>query len=163
MPVPNPKPKRNPKAPRQQLPLLESRRRAATCEEVALGFRPGQARIEALRCLNCKDPKCIEACPLHIDIKSFISRMADGDLDAAFQRISEDTPFPGICGRVCQHELYCEKAAFWAARRPSWNRWPSGRWSASCRLPEEVERAAFAGGGPANGLKVALVAAARPR
>jgi glutamate synthase (NADPH/NADH) small chain len=105
-----PKLKRNPKAPRQQLRLLEPEQRAATCEEVALGFDAEQARIEALRCLNCKDPKCIEACPLHIDIKSFIARMAEGDLAAAFETISRYTPFPGICGRVCQHELFCEKA-----------------------------------------------------
>ena len=134
MPAPTPKPKRNPKAPRQQLPLLDPEQRAATCQEVALGFDQEQARIEALRCLNCKDPKCIEACPLHIDIKSFIARMVDGDLGAAFERISEDTPFPGICGRVCQHELYCEKACLLGGRRPSSSRWPSGRWSASWRI-----------------------------
>jgi glutamate synthase (NADPH/NADH) small chain len=158
MPVPNPKPKRNPKAPRQQLPLLESRRRAATCEEVALGFDPEPARIEALRCLNCKDPKCIEACPLHIDIKSFIARMVDGDLDAAFQRISEDTPFPGICGRVCQHELYCEKACLLGGPKTklepvaigSLERFlaDSQRKSSERRLPAVA---------PPNGLKVALV------
>jgi glutamate synthase (NADPH/NADH) small chain len=105
----SPKPKRNPKAPRQQLPVLEPERRAKTCEEVALGFSLEQARIEALRCLACKDPKCVDACPLHIDIKSFITLMADGDFGAAFDKISEYTPFPGICGRVCQHELFCEK------------------------------------------------------
>ncbi|MGD0200693.1 MAG: NADPH-dependent glutamate synthase [Bryobacteraceae bacterium] len=104
------KPKRNPKAPRQQLPLLDPLKRASTCEEVALGFSQAQAYVEALRCLNCRDPKCIEACPLHIDIKSFIAHMVEGDYAAAFQNISEYTPFPGICGRVCQCELYCQKA-----------------------------------------------------
>ncbi len=102
--------KRNPKAPRQQMPLLDPERRATTCDEVALGFNSEQARIEALRCLNCKDPKCIDACPLRIDIKSFIGLMAEGQFGAAFEKIGEDTPFPGICGRVCQHELYCERA-----------------------------------------------------
>jgi len=80
------------------------------CEEVALGFSPEQVRVEVLRCLQCKDPKCIDACPLHIDIKSFISLLGDGDFEAAFTKISERNPFPGICGRVCQHELFCEKA-----------------------------------------------------
>ncbi len=108
-PVVSSKPKRNPKAPRQPLPVLDPMKRAATCEEVALGFSEEQARIEALRCLNCRDPKCIEACPLHIDIKGFIQRMFEGDYGAAFEHISEYTPFPGICGRVCQHELFCEK------------------------------------------------------
>ena len=69
--------------------------------------KPG---IEALRCLQCKDPVCVQACPLHINVKSFIDLMAQGDFDAAFQKISEESPFPGICGRVCQHELFCEKS-----------------------------------------------------
>ncbi len=103
-------PKRNPKAPRQALPLLEPARRAATCEEVALGFNADHVRIEALRCLDCKDPKCINACPLHIDIKAFIRRMVVGDMEGAFEKISEQSPFPGVCGRVCQHELFCEDA-----------------------------------------------------
>ena len=78
--------------------------------EVAGGFTEDQARTEALRCLDCKDPKCVEACPLHIDIKSFIQRITQGDVESAFRKISERSPFPGICGRVCQHELFCESA-----------------------------------------------------
>jgi glutamate synthase (NADPH/NADH) small chain len=158
MPVLTPKPKRNPKGPRQQLPLLDPGSRAATCQEVALGFNREQASIEALRCLNCKDPKCIEACPLHIDIKSFIARMVDGDLGAAFGRISEDTPFPGICGRVCQHELYCEKACLLGGPKTklepvaigSLERFlaDSQRMSSERRLPAVA---------PSNGLRVALV------
>ena len=153
-----PKPKRNPKAPRQQLLLLEPGSRASTCEEVALGFNREQASIEALRCLNCKDPKCIEACPLHIDIKSFIARMAEGDLGAAFERISQDTPFPGICGRVCQHELFCEKACLLGGPKTklepvaigSLERFlaDSQRNSSERRLPVVA---------PPNGLSVALV------
>ncbi len=105
----SPKLKRNPKAPRQILPLLKPERRATSGEEVALGFNQDQALVEALRCLNCRDPKCVDACPLHIDMKSVIALMAAGDFGAAFEKISEYTPFPGICGRVCQHELFCEK------------------------------------------------------
>jgi glutamate synthase (NADPH/NADH) small chain len=81
----------------------------AGCEEVSLGFSLEQVRVEALRCLQCKEPVCVEACPLHLDIKSFIGLMAQGEFEAAFQKIGEQSPFPGICGRVCQHELYCEK------------------------------------------------------
>ncbi len=104
------RPKRNPKAPRQQVPVLEAERRAATPEEVATGFVDEQVRIEALRCLNCKDPACVDACPLHLDIKAFIDHMTVGDIAGAFEKISEQSPFPGVCGRVCQHELFCEKA-----------------------------------------------------
>jgi glutamate synthase (NADPH/NADH) small chain len=84
--------------------------RVGSCHEVALGFSPEQVKIEAWRCLQCKDPKCVEACPLHIDIKGFVGALGDGDIEKAFATISEQSPFPGICGRVCQHELFCEKA-----------------------------------------------------
>jgi glutamate synthase (NADPH/NADH) small chain len=75
-----------------------------------LGFTPEQALAEAQRCLQCKDPVCVQACPLHIDVKGFIDRLAEGDFAGAFDKISEQSPFPGICGRVCQHELFCEKS-----------------------------------------------------
>ena len=104
-----PKLRRNPKAPRQVLPVRSPEERVQGATEVSLGFSLEQARIEALRCLQCKDPVCVDACPLHINVKSFIDLMAQGQFDAAFQKISEESPFPGICGRVCQHELYCEK------------------------------------------------------
>ena len=159
-PTPNlsPKPKRNPKAPRQILPLLDPATRATTCEEVALGFDGEQARIEALRCLNCRDPKCIEACPLHIDIKSVIARMVDGDFAAAFEKISEYTPFPGICGRVCQHELFCEQACLLGSPKTKLEPVAIGsleryladyaRQNGDQRLPPSA---------PPNGMKVALV------
>jgi len=103
------KTKRTPKAPRQVPPLLEMEKRVSTPEEVALGLQFEQALLEARRCLDCKDPKCNDACPLHIDIKGFIAKMVEGDLGAAFDVLAEYTPFPGICGRVCQKELFCEK------------------------------------------------------
>ncbi len=105
-----PKLKRNPKAPRQILPVAAPDVRVQGATEVALGFNQDQVRIEALRCLQCKNPVCVDACPLHIDIKSFIDLMAQGDFAAAYDKISEESPFPGICGRVCQHELFCEKS-----------------------------------------------------
>jgi glutamate synthase (NADPH/NADH) small chain len=104
-----PRIKRTPKAPRQTPPLLEAERRSATPEEVALGFDMQQAQAEALRCLNCKDPKCQEACPIHTDIRGFINCMVEGDYPAAYKVLQETNPFPGICGRVCQKELFCEK------------------------------------------------------
>ena len=153
-----PKIKRTPKAPRQRPPLLDSRKRETTCEEVALGFGQGQALAETLRCLNCKDPKCIEACPLHINVKAFIEKMAEADFGAAFEIISEYTPFPGICGRVCQHELFCEKACLLGIPKTKLEPVAIGslerfladyqRESSELRLPKLA---------PANGLKVALV------
>ena len=74
-----PKWKPNPKAPRQVELLLAPEARLEECGEVALGFTPEQVKIEVLRCLQCKDPTCIEACPLHIDIKAFIGALGEGE------------------------------------------------------------------------------------
>jgi glutamate synthase (NADPH/NADH) small chain len=109
-PETRPKVKPNPKAPRQALPLLSPEERLRGPAEVALGFSLAHVQVEALRCLQCKNPTCVEACPLHINVKAFIGLMAQGDFAGAFDKISEESPFPGICGRVCQHELYCEHA-----------------------------------------------------
>ncbi len=105
-----PRPKPNPKAPRQALPLLDALLRSQSPDEVALGFTPEQVGVEAQRCLQCAKPTCVDACPLHIDIKRFILRLVDGDVQGAHDVISEQSPFPGVCGRVCQHELFCEDA-----------------------------------------------------
>ncbi len=104
------KPKRTPKAPRQTETLLDLRQRVGGCDEVNLGFSPEQAQREALRCLNCVDPKCIQACPLHIDIRHFVDRLTVLDFAGALEIILERSPFPGVCGRVCQHERFCEDA-----------------------------------------------------
>ncbi len=84
-------------------------RNASACE-VTQGFTAEQVQTEALRCLNCVDAPCVDACPLHLDIKSFILELAEGNYEGAFAKISEQSPFPGVCGRVCQHELFCEKS-----------------------------------------------------
>lgn len=110
MPASPPKYKPNPKLPRQPLPLLDPERRRRTADEVALGYTAEQAQLEAQRCLQCQKPACVEACPLHIDIKRFILRIVEGDFQGAHDVISEQSPFPGVCGRVCQHELFCESA-----------------------------------------------------
>lgn len=150
--------KRTPKAPRQRMPLLDHHKRVTTCQEVALGFSLEQARAEALRCLDCKDPKCVSACPLHIDIKSFIARIVEGDYLGAAEKIFEQSPFPGICGRVCQKELYCEKQCLLGSPKTKLEPVAIGalerfcadyyRQSGESRLPPVP---------PPNGLKVALV------
>jgi len=155
-----PRVKRNPKAPRQQLPLLSPEVRATTCQEVALGFDAEQALAEALRCLNCKDPKCVEACPLHIDMKSVIGLVAEGDFDAAFEKISQYTPFPGICGRVCQHELFCEKECLLGSPKTKLEPVAIGsieRFLADHQRATGAKDARLPEIPPPNGLKVALV------
>ncbi len=110
--------KRTPKAPRQAVPVLPPEERVQSCAEVAQCFSTTQAVAEALRCLQCKNPTCVEACPLHLPIKAFIDEIAYGRFDSAFEKLSEESVFPGICGRVCQHELYCEKTCLLGKKLP---------------------------------------------
>ena len=63
---------------------------------------------EAARCLNCKNAKCIQGCPVAINIPGFISKVKDGDIEGAYKVIGESSALPAICGRVCPQESQCE-------------------------------------------------------
>ncbi|HAS21146.1 MAG TPA: glutamate synthase (NADPH), homotetrameric, partial [Lachnospiraceae bacterium] len=67
-----------------------------------------EAEKEALRCLNCKNPRCVEGCPVSINIPGFITKVKEGDVKAAYDVISESSALPAICGRVCPQESQCE-------------------------------------------------------
>ncbi len=82
--------------------------RAHNFDEVCLGYDEEQALAEASRCLNCKHPHCIEACPVNIKIPEFIHLVAEGDFAGAAAKIAEDSSLPAICGRVCPQENQCE-------------------------------------------------------
>jgi glutamate synthase (NADPH/NADH) small chain len=77
--------------------------------EVALGFDERTAKVEAERCLNCKNAKCISGCPVGTNIPLFIDLIKKGEVGAAFLEIRKNNRFPGICGRVCPQEEQCEK------------------------------------------------------
>ncbi|MDE5848995.1 MAG: NADPH-dependent glutamate synthase [Muribaculaceae bacterium] len=82
--------------------------RATNFEEVCLGYNKEEALLEASRCLNCKRPRCVEACPVHIDIPGFIHALiTEGEAEAA-KIISRDSSLPSVCGRVCPQETQCE-------------------------------------------------------
>ena len=76
--------------------------------EVPLGYSPEEARTEASRCLKCKKPKCVEGCPVRVDIPGFIKLIEEGDVVRAAQKIKETNCLPAICGRVCPQESQCE-------------------------------------------------------
>ncbi len=84
--------------------------RAHSFEEVCNGFTPEQAAAEASRCLTCPKPRCIQACPVGINIPSFIAEIKKGNIDGAAAIIAQDSVFPAICGRVCPQENQCEGA-----------------------------------------------------
>jgi len=76
--------------------------------EVALGYTLEMAMDEAKRCLNCKHKPCISGCPVLIDIPAFIAEVAKGDIEKAYEVLSQQTSLPAVCGRVCPQETQCE-------------------------------------------------------
>ena len=83
-------------------------KRAANFEEVCYGFNVEEAQREASRCLHCRNPRCVGACPVGIQIPNFIAAIGEGDFAMAAQIIAEDSLLPSICGRVCPQESQCE-------------------------------------------------------
>ena len=82
--------------------------RAGNFQEVALGYTKEQAIDEAQRCLHCKNMPCVSGCPVMIHIPDFIAKVAEGDFEAAYQIIAQDSALPAVCGRVCPQETQCE-------------------------------------------------------
>lgn len=82
--------------------------RCANFCEVNLGLPERIAMLEAQRCIQCKDAKCINGCPVRIDIPKFVDRVAAGDLPGAATVLLGDNALPGISGRVCPQEKQCE-------------------------------------------------------
>lgn len=82
--------------------------RATNFQEVCYGYSLEEATLEASRCLNCKNPRCIAACPVGIQIPSFIEALKSGDVKGAAEIIAQDSSLPSICGRVCPQESQCE-------------------------------------------------------
>ena len=95
-------------AKRVEMRTLDAKTRINSFDEVALGYNKAEALDEAKRCLNCKNPKCVEGCPVNIDIPKFISLIKEDKLDDAYLEITQANSFPGICGRVCPQEKQCE-------------------------------------------------------
>ena len=82
--------------------------RGKNFKEVSLGYGEEEAIEEANRCLGCKNPKCIEGCPVSVNIPSFISFIKKGDFSASFEELSKYNALPAVCGRVCPQESQCE-------------------------------------------------------
>ena len=91
--------------------------RSRNFDEVALGYTEEEALREASRCIQCKKPRCVEGCPVEIDIPAFIARIKDRDYDAAISVIKEKNNLPAICGRVCPQETQCEELCVLAKRQ----------------------------------------------
>lgn len=94
----------------KKVPVREqdAKQRAANFEEVCLGYNKEEAMEEALRCINCKNAQCIKGCPVAINIPGFIEKVKAGEIEEAYQVISESSALPAVCGRVCPQESQCE-------------------------------------------------------
>ncbi len=82
--------------------------RATNFEEVCYGYNKEEAMEEATRCINCKNPRCVQGCPVSINIPKFIQELKAGEIEAAYNTISESSALPAVCGRVCPQESQCE-------------------------------------------------------
>jgi glutamate synthase (NADPH/NADH) small chain len=154
-------PKDRVRIPRQACLEQPARTRWSTFQEVSSGFDHEQARLEASRCLECRDPVCTKGCPVGVDVRGFIQDLLRDDIATAAERIRRTNALPAICGRVCPQESQCEAActmgrkfepvaigklerfvADWeAAHRPAWQR-PAPR--------PTGPRVAVVGSGPAG-------------
>ncbi len=96
------------KIPRVPVREQDAELRATNFEEVCYGYNREEAMLEATRCLDCKNPRCVAACPVNIQIPRFIERLREGDTKGAAEVIAQDSSLPSICGRVCPQESQCE-------------------------------------------------------
>ncbi|MCQ2142870.1 MAG: NADPH-dependent glutamate synthase [Bacteroidales bacterium] len=147
--------------PRVPVREQDPRVRATNFDEVCYGYNEEEALLEASRCLNCKNPRCVTACPVGIKIPSFIERVAAGDFAGAAAKIAEDSSLPAICGRVCPQEPQCEGSCVLGVRfEPvaigklerfvaDWNR-ENGAKGALSAVPSNGHKVAVIGSGPAG-------------
>jgi glutamate synthase (NADPH/NADH) small chain len=95
--------------PAQDMPEQDPAVRRRNVTEVALGYTETQARLEAMRCLQCKTAPCVQGCPVSIRIRDFVTAIAAGQYTQALGIIKENSLLPAVCGRVCPQEVQCQE------------------------------------------------------
>ena len=142
------------KIPRVSVREQEPALRATNFEEVCYGYNAQEAQLEASRCLNCKNPRCVSACPVGINIPAFIGKINEGDFAAASSIIAEDSSLPSICGRVCPQETQCEGSCILGIKGEPVAIGKLERFVGDWSLENECKSCDKA---PANGHKVAVI------
>lgn len=138
----------------------DAKKRSANFEEVCYGYNLEEATMEAGRCLDCKKPRCVEACPVGVKIPQFIQSIVKGDIVEAAKVISQDNLLPSVCGRVCPQESQCEGSCVLGVKKESvaigkLERFV-GDWalenivSEQKNLQTKTQKAAIVGSGPAG-------------
>ncbi len=102
------KPRDRLQIPAQEMPAQCSETRRGNMSEVALGYSAEQAKLEAMRCIQCKNRPCVDGCPVRIDIPEFIQAIVDGDFSKSIDIIKHNSLLPAVCGRVCPQETQCQ-------------------------------------------------------
>lgn len=95
--------------PAQEMPQQDPAVRRRNVSEVAQGYTQEQARIEAMRCLQCRNAPCVAGCPVRINIRDFVGAVAEGEFGKALDIIKESSLLPAVCGRVCPQEVQCQE------------------------------------------------------
>ncbi|NFA41931.1 NADPH-dependent glutamate synthase [Clostridium botulinum] len=128
--------------------------RATNFEEVCLGYNEEEAIKEASRCLNCKNPKCVEGCPVSINIPGFISHVKEGNFEEAAKEVSKYSALPAVCGRVCPQESQCEGKCVLGIKGDSVSIGKLERFTADWASTNDVDLSETAS---KNGIKVAVI------
>lgn len=128
--------------------------RAGNFDEVCLGYNADEAVLEASRCLHCKNPRCVAACPVGISIPEFIAHVREGNFGRAAEVIARDSTLPAVCGRVCPQETQCEGSCILGIKGEAVAIGKLERFVGDWSLDNggvKVEKA------PSNGMRVAVV------
>ena len=128
--------------------------RATNFDEVCYGYNKEEALLEASRCLNCKNPRCMTACPVGLQIPRFIAELAQGNISGAAAVIAEDSSLPAVCGRVCPQETQCEGSCVLGVKGEPVAIGKLERFVADYSREQGAQAAKVA---PANGKKVAVI------
>ncbi|MGE5205581.1 MAG: NADPH-dependent glutamate synthase [Chlamydiota bacterium] len=142
------------KVPRQAMPEQAPPDRIHNFSEVNLGYSPELARQEAVRCLECRKPTCMDKCPVGVKVREFVQLIVAGDFAAAAAKIREDNVLPAITGRVCPQEDHCEGSCLMAKKVEPLGIGYLERFIADYELREGMSPATMA---PPSGKKVAIV------
>ena len=140
------------KIPRVPVREQDPKVRATNFDEVCYGYNKEEALLEASRCLNCKNPRCMTACPVGLQIPRFIAELAQGNIAGAAAVIAEDSSLPAVCGRVCPQETQCEGSCVLGVKGEPVAIGKLERFVADATLGKAAAEVA-----PANGIKVAVV------
>ncbi|OQC46125.1 MAG: Glutamate synthase (NADPH) small chain [Bacteroidetes bacterium ADurb.Bin028] len=142
------------KIPRVPVREQAAQERIKNFEEVSYGYNAEEAVLEAHRCIQCKNPRCVQACPVQIKIPEFISAVKNKDFAQAADIIAEDSSLPAICGRVCPQESQCEGSCVLGVKGEPVNIGKLERFVADWGRKENYYNPTKV---PTNGFKVAVI------